>query len=171
MTSMFQQLYKARFFRSDPYPVEYGRIACHERARAEARSEDRRLLRVTGACLILCDKGCEHRQGGSHMVLKDGKVPHRQLDLASFGIVVIGLIVLFTGCANALYSEAEAIRFEATAQTRIPVAPKTPNVSPIDGPEGSGKVLVAWNAVPGTTAYDVVLQFHCQPTCITQWGN
>jgi len=105
------------------------------------------------------------------MVLKHGSSQHRLIALASIGIAAVGLIVFLTGCANALFEEAEAIRFEATAQTRIPVTPKTPTVTPAEGAEGSGKVVVAWDAVPGTTAYDIYYSSTVSPPALPNGGS
>jgi len=98
------------------------------------------------------------------MVLKSAR-------LEVWAIVVVFLLLAITSCTNALFEEAEAIRFEATAQTRIPVAPKTPTVSPIDGPEGSGKVKVTWEAVPGSTAYDVYYSSTVSPPALPNGGT
>lgn len=80
-------------------------------------------------------------------------------------------VLSLTTCTNALVAEIEAIRYEAFAQTKIPVAPLSPTVAPVNGPAGSGKVLVSWAVVPGTTSYDVYYSSTVSPPAMPNGGT
>lgn len=87
------------------------------------------------------------------------------------GIIVVTAVIASTACENSLYAEAEAIWQEATAPTRIPAAPKSPTISAVDGPDGDGIVVVSWDVVPGTTAYDVYYSSTVSPPFLSNGGT
>ena len=119
--------------------------------------------------------------------VEGGRVPHREnmkrmsSSVARIGIRVAGLVlypllatllaVALSGCNNPIALGVKALQVEALSYKSIPNAPTTPIIATVDGPAGSGKVLVTWNAVQGALSYDVYYSATVSPPALPNGGT